>query len=167
MDVTSIPFPKVVSSDKDTHFTGALATNAIEAENLTDIKARSGYIESVTIQSDQNLDWDLFFWATDGHEDATDYDNDYFLGKVVFVAADGERIAGAGQYYYSTSNSSQPFRPFPYIDKDAVDAATGAAELHIGLVNRNSTSKSAGASGEVVVRITYRPDEAIQSPTVI
>lgn len=159
MEVTSIPTVHFVRTDKDSHFTGALATNAIELENVTGLKSPAFNIESVTLQSDQNLDWDIYVWATDGHSD-TDVDLDYFLGKITFVAADGKQIAGAGQYYYDTSSCSQPFRPFPAYDRDAVaPGAGGKYELHTGLVNRSATSKNAGATGEVSVTFGLRYDE--------
>lgn len=159
MVITTIPVPHFIRTDKDTHFTGSLATNAVEEENITGLKSPSGVIESVTITSDQNLDWDIYFWSTDGHSN-TDLDSEYYLGKVRFVVADGDQIAGSGQYYYDTATSSYAFRPFPYYDRDAVGTTTvGQNELHIGLVNRNATSKNAGATGEVVVTVTIRYDE--------
>lgn len=155
--------PIVVKSDKDTHFTGALATNASEEENISGIRYRSGMIEAIHITSDQNLDWDVYFFAKDGITD-TDLDVEYFLGVVTFVAADAKQIAGAGQYYYSTNNCSYAFRPFPYVDLDAlavIESDQTTPELHIALVNRNATSKSAGGSGEVVVTVLYRPDAEV------
>lgn len=152
MNITEIPKPIIVKSDKDTHFSGSLATDAGEAESITgEMKTSSGMIESVSLQSDQNLAWDLYFFATDGHTD-TDLDLDQNIGVVSFVAADGDQIAGSGQYYYSTSSSSQTFRPFPYVDEDNTN------EMHTVLVNRDSTSKNAGATGEVVIKVGFRPD---------
>ena len=161
-EVTKIITPQLISSDKDSHFTGALAQHAIEVEDITGLKAGTGMIISCMLQSDQNLDWTVYLFATDGHTD-TDLDLDYCIGVIEFVQADGIQIASANQYYYSTSNSSQPFRQFPYWDKDALDTPSGAYELHVGLVNRNTTAKNAGATGEVVVRIGYAPDEQIRN----
>lgn len=173
MDITNIPLPQIIVSDKDTHFTGALATGAGEEENLTGLKAPTGVIESVTLTSDQNLDWDLYFYATDRITD-TDLDLEYFLGHVQFVAADAQQIGGAGQYYYDTTTSSYAFRTIPYVDKDALDwydAPTASAqvnpEIHVVLVNRNATSKNAGATGEVKVLIQFRPDIMINQKDVI
>lgn len=172
MEITQIPIPQVVISDKDLHFTGALATNAAEEENLTGLKFPTGVIESVTLTSDQNLDWDLYFFATDALSD-TNLDTEHYLGKVRFVATDGEQIAGAGQYYYDTATCSYAFRPFAYVDKDAIDwydtqsGAQSAPEIHVALVNRNATSKNAGATGEVGVRVVFRADGLIQNKDVI
>lgn len=141
-----------IRSDKDTHFTGALAQNAGEDENLTGLSVNSGMIENISLQADQNLDWDIYLYATDGFDD-TDLDNDTLLGVVRFVASDGQQIGGSNQYYYSTVSSSYAFRPFQYIDDD------GTNEIHVKLVNRNATAKNSGATGEVVLEITFRPDE--------
>lgn len=172
MDITNIPLPQIVVSDKDSHFTGALATNASEEENITGLRAPTGVIESVTLTSDQNLDWDLYFFATDGISN-TDLDLEHFLGKVRFVAADGDQIAGSGQYYYDTATCSYAFRPFTYVDKDALDwydtpsGTQVTPEIHVALVNRHATSKNSGATGEVKVVIQFRPDIMINQKDVI
>lgn len=152
--------PLVVKSDKDTNFTTGLAQNAGEEENISGIRYRSGTIEAIHITSDQNLDWDVYFFAKDGQMD-TNLDTEYFLGVVTFVAADAKQIAGAGQYYYSTNNCSYPFRPFPYTDLDAyavIESDQVTPELHVTIVNRNATAKNAGATGEIVLTVVYRPD---------
>jgi len=141
-----------IRSDKDTHFSGALAQNAIELENLSfpadwgTVGIQECVIEGITIQADQNLEWDVFIWATDGHSD-TDLDLDKFIDFTNFATTDGKQIAGAGQYYYSSpSNLSIPYR-----DDDKT------SELHVGLVNKSATAKNAGATGEVVVEFHVRP----------
>ena len=139
-----------LSSDKDTHFSGALATNAGEDENLTGLKNDAILITGITVVSDQNLDWDVQFYSTDGFDD-TDLDLDTFLGAFKFVAADGDQVAATGPYKYSTSSSSNRFIGIDYVDVDATK------ELHVKLVNRNATSKNAGATGEVVLTFTYLP----------
>lgn len=144
----------VVWTDKDSHFTGSLAQNAMEVENISGLPFQSGTIVGVVIQSDQNLDWDVFVWGKD-ELDNTDLDLDTFLGHAKLVVADGERIAGAGQYYYDTATASgYAFRGIRFADLDKT------RELHVGLVNRNATAKNAGATGEVRVGFVVVPDEA-------
>jgi len=131
-------------SDKDVNFTGALATNAIEQEDITGLSSNKIVIRRVTIQSDQNLNYVLMFWATDGNVD-TDLDLDFFLGEIEISPAMYRRIAGANQYY---ADIALP-EGFQYQDDD------GTRELHVGLLNLDATSKNAGATGEVVAEIFY------------
>lgn len=154
MGVRKIIRPSIVTSDKDSHFTTAIAQNAKEEEDITGLPSSSGFIEAIHLTSDQNLDWDLYFFSSDVQTD-TDLDVEKFLGVVTFVASDAKQIAGAGQYYYSTNNCSYPFHEFPYIDSD------NTKELHVVLVNRNATSKNNGATGEVVLKVLFRPDSEI------
>lgn len=134
----------IVKSDKDTHFTGALAQNAHEEESLQ-LHARRNrcVILDVTVLSDQNLAWDVYFWSTDAFDNA-DLDLDSAIGKVSFVVADGEQIGGTGAYRYHANGLA-----IPYNDEDE----TG--ELHVSVVNRSGTSKNAGATGEVVFKAGY------------
>jgi len=149
--ITKIIKPVIIQSDKDTHFSGALATNAKEDENLTLIGANSGLITAIHIVSDQNLAWEIAFFGTDGFDDSN-FDLQWYLGRVKFAASDGTRIAGAGPYIYTTTNISQPFQPIRYADLDE------SGELHISLINRDSTSKNAGATGEAVVTVVIDSD---------
>lgn len=135
----AVAFP-IVSSDKDTNFTGAIVQNASEDENLS-LGQNEVTIISVGLTSDQNLEWEVWFYRTDQFDDS-DLDTDSFIAKVEFVAADGEQLAGAGKFVYNLSTLA-----IPYIDADETQ------ELHVKLVNRSAASKNAGATGEVVLRI--------------
>lgn len=134
-----------VRTDKDTHFTGTLAQNAQETENVTGLDSNAGSIKSLAILSDQQLDWDVVFYSTDGFVNA-DADVDSYLGRVEFGAADGRQIAGTGLFRYDAFDLN-----LPYLDGD------GTNELHVGLVNRSATAKAAGDTGEVVLRIGFQP----------
>jgi len=140
------PLISFIDSDKDLHFTGALNQNAGEAESLGSLTCNGIIIESVAIQSDQNLSWDVYFFRTSGHDD-TDLDKDFFVEVVDFDVIDGRRIAGANQYYYASTALH-----IPYHDDDV------ECQLHLMLVNRSATAKNAGATGEVKVSISYKPD---------
>lgn len=142
----------IVRSDKDTHFTGALATDAGEAEDITGLPAAKCTIEGVSIISKENLAWEVEFYSKDTHDDATDMDNDTFLGSARFLQTDGKTD---GTYYkYSTANAVQSWRGLAYFDQDG----EGSQEVHMILRNRDASSKSAGAAGEAVVILSVRPD---------
>jgi hypothetical protein len=146
-----------IVTDKDGHFTGALATNAVEHESInfpTDwgiVGIQEMIIESVSIQSDQQLEWDIYVWS--GSENANaDLDLDTFLDYFNFPTTSGKRLAGANQYYYASVANNVAI---PYRDNDK------SSKLHVSLVNRSATAKNAGATGEVVVRFVVRPIRGI------
>lgn len=144
----------IIRSDKDTHFSGALAQNAAEQEALAfpgNLRTNELIIEAVTVQSDQNLEWDLVLWKAVAGANA-DLDLDNFVDYINFPATSGKQIAGAGQYYYASAASLA----IPYKDEGAADKATNAS-VHCSLVNRSVTGKNAGATGEVVVTLFVRP----------
>lgn len=138
-----------VTTDKDLQFTDALAQNAEERENVVlpaGISADYGncvsVIRSIAILSDQNLDWELFFWGRNTFGSPTDFDLNSFIGKWRFDMGDGEQIAAAGGYYYYIDGLYIPYR-----DLDQ------SSQLHVSLVNRNAIAKLAGATGEIVVKL--------------
>jgi hypothetical protein len=146
-------FQYAVRTDKDTHFTGAIAQNAKEDENISLPVALEGMngnarglIRTIMLQSDQNLAWELAFWSGDGF-DSTDVDLDTFISRWTFAVADGIRYGGAGQYYYYIEGLA-----LPYVDDD------NSGELHLSLVNRSATGKNAGGTGEVAVELSIQPE---------
>jgi hypothetical protein len=142
----------IVRSDKDTHFTGAIVTDAGEAESITGLPAYKCVIEALNIISKENLAWEVELYTKNTHDDAADMDNDSYIGSVRFTAGDGKTD---GTYYkYSTANSVVNFRGVPYVDEDG----EGSQELHAILRNRSAASKSAGAAGEAVISVQVRPD---------
>jgi len=131
-------------TDKDTHFTGAILQNATEEENLTGLVSNRIRITGVAIQADQQLDFRVAFFRTDGFAD-TNLDLDTFQSEVELdLPSYGWRIAGAGQYYMVVNSLD-----IPYEDADKT------YELHVALQNLSATAKNAGATGEVVVAIYY------------
>ena len=156
-----MPFQFTVRTDKDTHFTGAIAQNAKEDENVVLPGAMSGVngnarnmVRSLMLQSDENLAWEVAFWSKDSFEDTSDMDADAFRSRWSFVVADGVQYGGTGQYYYYIDGLN-----IPYQDED------NSGELHISLVNRSSSGKSSGSSGEVIIAITMQqvgPEGGIQ-----
>ena len=93
-----MPFQFTVRTDKDTHFTGAIAQNAKEDENIALPGALAGVngnarnmVRSIVLQSDENLAWELAFWSKDSFEDTSDMDLAAFKSRWTFVTADGIR----------------------------------------------------------------------------
>jgi hypothetical protein len=134
-----------VRSDKDTHFTGAIAQNAKEDENLTGMAANKIRIKRVTCQSDENLAWEIQLWETDTFDDV-DLDLDSYKASVIWAAADAMQIGAANQWYYDSGALDIPCE-----DLD------GTFELHISLCNRSAAAKTAGANGEFIVMVEYEP----------
>lgn len=136
----------IVKSDKDLHFTGALIQNAREDESLVirQGEVNRGQIESISIIADQNLAFDVFIFE-DQNFSNTDMDVDSFVDYEPFTVASGVQIAGAGSFYYGTSGLDIPY-------------TAGDGRIHVSLVNRSATTKTAGAAGEVVVKIGYKID---------
>jgi hypothetical protein len=145
-----------IRSDKDTNFTTAVAANAYETENLTGLAGNSVEIRGIAIHSDQRLAWDVAFYSRDTFG-ASNQDNDMLLG-VVTVANAASRIAVLGGDCALKTNPASNTqyvayvaKTIPYIDID------NTAELHIALINRSGTTKTATTGGEVVVEVFYEP----------
>lgn len=141
-----------VLSDKDADFTEALAINRMEIESLSfpdswsKVELHECIIENVTIQSKQNLEWDVWIFSTSWGNDS-DLDTDSFIDGFNFPKTEGRQIEDKGQYYYvsPTNHIAVPFK-----DENMT------ARIHVGLVNRSTTAKYTGASGEVKIRIMVR-----------
>ena len=133
-----------LTSDKDSHFSSGINQNATEEENLTGLISNRIRINSISIQSDQSLDYRVILFSTDGFAN-TDLDLDTFQSDVeINIPSYGWRIAGANQYYMVVNGLA-----IDYEDEDAT------YELHVALQNLSATAKNAGATGEVVLRFTY------------
>ena len=143
----------IISTDKDTHFTDELLTNAVEEEDIGFLSdwATAGIqtleIRNITVQSDQQLQWDIQFYATDAHSN-TDLDLDKFVTTLNFATSDGIQNAGTAQFRY---DKNPTFTPFLYTDED------NSSKFHITLVNRDGTKKNAGGTGEIVIKIYAVP----------
>lgn len=137
---------KRIVSDKDTHFTGAIAQNANEKENLTGLESNEITIVSIGIQSDQPLNYRLWIFETDGFDD-TDLDADSFMEFVDFdLVTNNVQLGAANQYYFAITELD-----IDYKDLDETN------ELHIALENLSATAKNAGATGEVKLQFKYVP----------
>ena len=143
-------FRYTVRTDKDVEFTGAIAQNASEEENVVlpvTLKGINGNarirLKGMHIISDENLDWEVWLFGNDLFQESN-IDNDRFLGRWSFVAADGLRIAGTGAYYYAIDGLD-----VEYVDLD------NSGEIHVALVNRSAAGKTAGAAGEIVIEFVF------------
>jgi len=133
-----------ISSDKDTHFYGALAQYAKEDENITGLVGDKIRITGVSIQGDEDLDFYLMFWNTDDFEN-TDMDVDDFCSMVhLDMSSNAIRIGAANQYYYALDDLA-----IDYEDED------GTQELHVSLYCADAAGKTAAAAGEVAIQIRY------------
>lgn len=134
----------ILSTDKDSHFTEAIAQYATEEEDLPGLASNFIIIREVTILSDQNLSYRLLFFTTDGFANAN-LDLDTFLSsRALDIPTSGFQIGATGKYYLEVDNLA-----ISYHDDD------GTHELHVALQNLSATGKNAGATGEVVVHILY------------
>lgn len=132
------------STNKDTHFTGALAMNAKEDESITGLLANSIMIRGVNAQSIQNLKYRLIFWGSSEFDNA-DTNIDSYVSDVVLDFTDtlsAFRIAGAGQYYLDVGGLEIPLN-------------TANLTLYCSLQNLSATSKLAGSTGAVQFDIKY------------
>lgn len=137
---------------KGTQFTGAIAQNARQNENILLSPALQGtagsarnILRALTVFSDENLAWEVQFYSSTAFSNG-DLDADTFVGKIVFAVADGAQVAGAGSFYYFSQNQQIPLWD---------DNATG--KLHVSLVNRSAASKTAGSNGEIVLIFHLEP----------
>jgi len=144
-----------LDSDKDIHFTTAIAVNAKEDENIAGLTKNKILIVGVAIQAKVPLQdvpkhYRAIFWRTDGFDDV-DLDLDRFIGAVELNLVNGWQIAGANQYYWDEKLGRG--NGIEYTDED------GSNELHVSLQNLGVGAKTAGVNGEVKLTISYVPVE--------
>lgn len=141
----------IIESDVTVNFTGSLAQDAIANE---DIAMPADYltctinkleVREISIQSKENLEWDLILWSKSSKANAA-LNTDSYIVKVNFPVGSGKQIAGTGQWYYEQLNLKIDYN-------DANDASL----IHCSLVNRSIVAKSAGVAGQVKVRFVAIP----------
>lgn len=140
-----------IKSDKDTHFTTAIAVNAKEDENLAGLQANKILIVGVAVEAKEQNHYRALFWKTDGFDD-TNLDLDSFIGAVdLDLVTNGFQIGGAGQWYWDEKLGRG--NGIEYHDEDS------SSELHVSLQNLGPGAKTAGVNGEVVLKVSYVPLE--------
>lgn len=130
---------------KDTHFTASGVQNEILLETVgnlpNDIQQPNAIvITRVALWSKQNLDWDIMLFNNATGQPSADADLHSMVDWVTFITTDAVRIGGTGLYLYSVSGLSLSYLP-------------NDRQFHLGLINRNSVTKNAGTTGEVVVEL--------------
>jgi len=139
---------EIYNSVSTIHFTGAIAFNAQETENITGLLGNKYFIRGVNIQSIQPLDFNLIFYSSDVFDTPGVLDTDTFLDSVELdmTAAPTYRINNANQYKLNVSDLN-----IVYEDTDAT------TELHVGLQNFSAIAKIAGALGAVQLDFKMSP----------
>ena len=126
-----------ITSDKDVHFTGEIAKNAVERESLEGLRGNRIRISKISIQADQRLFFEVLLYGSDDFEES-DLDNDYFIGAVELNLPIYGFQQTTTQWRLDIENLN-----IDYVDLD------GTKEIHTVLRNLSPTSKNAGATGEV------------------
>lgn len=126
-----------VPSDKDSHFTGQLAKNEVERENISGLRSNRVRISKVSIQADQRLLFEVLLYGDDIFEEA-DLDEDRFIASIEFNLPVYGFQQTTGQWKLDIPNLN-----IDYVDLDSTK------ELHVVLRNLSPTTKNSGATGEV------------------
>jgi len=142
----------VLSTDKDTHFTGALNQNFMETELFTsELVSNKIRIVAINGQSMQPLKYRLIFWGSSATQNTTDLDSDTYLTDVVMDFSDTlstfQIDTGAGlvnQYYLDVSALEGLYECFD-----------GNYSMYVSLQNMSPVAKLAGAAGAVQFDIKY------------
>ena len=157
-----------VRTDKDVDFVLGIAQNTADTANLVppaalgaDGACRS-VLKSISILSDQQLAWNLQLYSRNTFvAGQADLDAEFFLGQWSFIEADGTQVAAGGPFQYYIDGLD-----IPYFCGDFDTHATFVAgakrpqgQIHLQLVNRSSTSKNAGATGEIVIDLGFVPTD--------
>lgn len=142
-----------VRTDKDVHFTTAISQNAADEESLSStyvsaaVRGRNnvarGRVRSIRILSDENLAWEVHFYGNSSF-DTTDADTERFLGMWAFVAGDAKTATSDSFYHY-------------YIDGLDIAHESSDGLVHLRVINRSASAKTAGANGEMVVELGFEP----------
>jgi hypothetical protein len=109
-------------------FTGALATNVIESENIPGLLCDKVRITGLTMRSSQNLNYRMYLYSNDR------FSSDYKLMASIGLnlPASGYQIGATGYYFLDVQSLD-----IDYEDED------GTREIHASLENLSATSKTA------------------------
>lgn len=124
---------------KGTHFTTAIAQNAIDIEAIASAQ-KELVVSSISIWSVQNLDWDIMFFKSISSQPSSDPDLDTMTGRFLFSNTTAVQVAGAGLFRHFLGGLD-----FRY--------STNTGNFNIGLINRHATGKEAGATGYFVIEL--------------
>ncbi len=141
-----LPTSITLRTNKDLHFTEAIAQNMTEREIVSGLITDKIRIISLAIQSRERLHYRLILFSGRDFTN-TNLNIDVFRTEEQFnLPTWGWRIGEMGQFYMSIDGLS-----IEYEDKERTKT------LYVALQNLSVASKSAGAAGEVVLEFTYTP----------
>jgi hypothetical protein len=135
-----------IRSDKDTHFTTAIAANGgIEEEDIIfPNRAKKCAVVHAAIQADEALNWELWL-ASRAMKSHPDMDGDSIVGRIPLdLATNGKRYAAGAQYYYDTALAA----PFPVIDDSAAILNMDMESLRAGKL-QNFGDESGATDGTI------------------
>ncbi len=138
---------RTIRSDKDAHFTGAIAQFAAEEENLTGLIANKILIKEAILLAKEQLIFRLWFALEDSFEDA-DMDEDRLEQYLDFdLVTSGVLYKNTGFYRLPLTTEQQGL--LYYTDEDETN------ELHVALECLSAAGKSEGEAGQVVIIVKY------------
>lgn len=131
----------LIKSTAASHFTDALAQNAIEYESLNGCPKGGGEITTIEIISAENLAWRVWLFDTNGNAPGTIASN-HAVAFHTFAVSDGVQIAGAGHYHYTLKAAG-------------IYYVTETGNLEIGIQNTSAGAKTAtsGETGALRVKV--------------
>lgn len=148
------------------HFTGAIIQNAAENEaisvgELANNGAGWGIaagkhmrtrVHDIRLLSVENLAWAVELYGTEASfpENNPSIDNEIFLGRWEFQAADGRKDTADDYWKYWV----------PGLDMSFQDMAS-LGKLYVRLVNLSAAAKTAGAGGAIVIEFGLEPTQGI------
>lgn len=150
------------ATDPATQFRDTLAQNAalyldlLLPQSVTAGRTARSRIHMISIESVENLAWELWFFrrARTGAETIGD---SQFQGKWTFATGDAVRIGGAGLYYYYIDGLDIPYEVTDVLPDGQPDDADQRRFLHMALINRSAAGKSAGDAGAIRVQVHLEP----------
>lgn len=136
-----------IRSDKDVHFTDALAQYTSEEENLTGLIANKILIKEAILLAKEQLNFRVWFASQDSFEDVN-MDEDSLEHYLDFdLVTSGVQYKNTG--FYRLPLTAEFKGLLYYEDEDETN------ELHVALECLSSAGKTVGANGQVVLIVKY------------
>lgn len=149
-----------IETDKDSHFTTALAVRAMDRESIdfpshwATCQIQKCMITGINVvvngHTGSALDLDVLLFSSGEYDDTSDIDTDSLIQLVRFDAADAYEInTTTGTWYYDTQTAQG--MPIDYVDDD------GTSKFHIGVLNRSAAETYSTATDTMKITITAEP----------
>jgi len=153
----------LVRTDPALHFTDAIAANGgIETENipLPDAIGAGGHCRSIlrhlVVFSTENLSWDVVLFGKKTFHLAP-LSEVNFLTSFRLTASTGVRFWPNGPFIYQAPNIDLPYADHDFDDRTLPPEERHGGILHLMLINRSVTPKSADAAGALTVLLYMEP----------